>query len=271
MWAEVIEELLGEATARMSEGEASTCREMAATSPDAVVEIVRQRLRPEIYRQVLRHVFRVRRDHTSGRTWTQTHELIARSNFRAVVTTNYDPGIIDARMRVRTAASATGFASWTDESAMDGWRSGDIFRGRDVLPVLFAHGQHNRPEDIVLATSEYRRAYAGKLPRVLGQLMTAGQLVWIGFSFSDQRILAILRQIAEQSGTAIDPGQTPRHVAVMPLPTGDGENSRPRRAARVVHDSVRGGHRAVPGIGQGPLGAACAARAVRGSTVPSGR
>src|SRR5204863_9895986 len=118
LWSDLVEELVHEATNRMSEGEAATCRALAATSPEEVVELVRQRLRPELYREVLRRVFRVRRDPEAGRTWTPTHELVARCNFRGVVTTNYDPGIVDARMRVRPAASSTGYCSWRDETAM---------------------------------------------------------------------------------------------------------------------------------------------------------
>jgi hypothetical protein len=40
---------------------------------------------------------------------------------------------------------------------MDRWRTGEVF-GAEELPVLYAHGQHNRPEDVVLATADYRRA-----------------------------------------------------------------------------------------------------------------
>ena len=141
-------------------------------------------------------------------------ELVCRCAFKAVVTTNYDPGIVNARMRIRPGTSATGYTTWEDELGLDRWRTGDVF-GEDELPVLFAHGQHNRPDTIVLATTEYRRAYAGKLPHVLARLMD-GHLCWIGFSFADQRITAILREIAEQTGTRIDPGTAPRHVAVMP-------------------------------------------------------
>ena len=129
------------------------------------------------------------------------------------MTTNYDPGITDARIRVRPGAASTGFTTWEDELGLDRWRTGDVF-GEDELPVLFAHGQHNRPDSIVLATTEYRRAYAGKLPHVLARLID-GHLVWLGFSFADQRIAAILREIADHTGTRIDPGAAPRHVAVM--------------------------------------------------------
>jgi len=215
LWGDLVGELVVEATSRMTDSEAATCRALAATSPEEVVELVRQRLRAALYHAVLRRVFRVRRDAETGRTWTPTQELVARCDFRGVVTTNYDPGIVDARMRVRPASSSTGYCSWSDETAMDGWRTEDVFCGRDELPVLFAHGQHNRPEEIVLATTEYRRAYDGKLPRVLGRLVDASHLVWIGFSFADERIAAILREIAAGSGTRIDPGMAPRHVAIM--------------------------------------------------------
>ncbi len=197
----------------MSDEEAATCRALARESPEEVVEIIRQQLGVPAYREVLRQVLRARTDPETGRSWTPVQELVCRCAFKAVVTTNYDPGITDARIRVRPGASSTGFTTWEDELGLDGWRTGDVF-GEAELPVLFAHGQHNRPDSIVLATTEYRRAYAGKLPHVLARLMD-GHLVWLGFSFADQRIAAILREIADRTGTRIDPGAAPRHVAVM--------------------------------------------------------
>ena len=97
---------------------------------------------------------------------------------------------------------------------MDRWRTGDVF-GDEELPVLFAHGHHNQPDAMVLATTEYRRAYAGKLSGVLARMVDGWHLVWVGFSFADQRINAVLREVAEHSGTRVDPGGAPRHVAVM--------------------------------------------------------
>ena len=178
------------------------------------MEIVRQQLGAASYREVLREVLRARVDPETGRSWTAVQELVCRCAFKAVVTTNYDPGIVNARMRVRPGASATGFTTWEDELGLDRWRTGDVF-GEDELPVLFAHGQHNKPDSIVLAATEYRRAYAGKLPQVLAELVTDGHLAWIGFSFADQRIAAVLREVAERTGTRVDPGGAPRHVAVM--------------------------------------------------------
>jgi hypothetical protein len=213
LWGALIGELVDAAAPRLTDKEAATCRALARESPESVVEIVRRGLGPGVYREVLRQVLRARTDPESGRSWTTVQELVCRCAFKAVVTTNYDPGIVNARMRVRPGASATGFTTWEDELGLDRWRTGDVF-GEDELPVLFAHGQHNKPDSVVLAATEYRRAYAGKLPEVLARLMD-GHLVWIGFSFADQRIAAVLREIADRTGTRIDPGGAPRHVAVM--------------------------------------------------------
>jgi len=212
-WAGLIGDLVDAAAGRMSTEETATCRALARESPEEVVEIIRRQLGVASYREVLRQVLRARTDPETGRSWTPVQELVCRCAFKAVVTTNYDPGITHARIRVRPGASSTGFTTWEDELGLDRWRTGDVF-GESELPVLFAHGQHNRPDSIVLATTEYRRAYAGKLPHVLARLMD-GHLVWLGFSVADQRIAAILRGVADRTGTRIDPGGAPRHVAVM--------------------------------------------------------
>jgi hypothetical protein len=214
LWNGLIAELVDAAAPRLDERETATCRALARESPESVVEIVRRVLGPGMFREVLRQVLRARVDPESGRSWTVVQELVCRCAFKAVVTTNYDPGIVNARTRVRPRALATGFTTWEDELGLDRWRTGDVF-GEDELPVLFAHGQHNKPDSIVLAVTEYRRAYAGKLPEVLGRLVDSGHLVWLGFSFADQRIAAVLREIANRTGTRVDPGGAPRHVAVM--------------------------------------------------------
>ena len=121
------------------------------------------------------------------------------------MTTNYDPGIVDARMRVRPAASATGFLTWRDELGLDEWRTGDVF-GEIELPVLYAHGQHNQPDSIVLASTEYRRAYEGKLPHVLRRLVDGGRL---GVDRVQLRRPADHRDPARDRGTAPAPGSIP--------------------------------------------------------------
>ena len=214
LWAGLIGELVDAAAGRLSQAETDTCRSLAGSAPEEVVEIVRRKLGGPSYHAVLREVLQVRTDPATGRSWTGLQELVCRCAFRAVVTTNYDPGIVDARMRVRPCASATGFMTWQDELGLDEWRTGRVFRGDD-LPVLYAHGVHSQPESVVLAASDYRRAYSGKLPQVLERLADGGHLCWIGFSFADQRLAAILREVPLLSGTRHDPGAASTHVAIM--------------------------------------------------------
>jgi hypothetical protein len=224
LWAGLIGQLVDSAADRLTEAQAATCRALAASSPEEVVEILRRSLGVAGYREVLREALRARTDPVSGRSWTPVQELVCRCSFKAVVTTNYDPGIVTARMRVRPGALATGFTTWQDELGLDRWRTGKVF-GDDELPVLYAHGTHNQPDSVVLATTEYRRAYEGKLAQVLGRLVDAGHLAWIGFSFADQRVAAILREVAHWSGTRVDPGAVPEHVAIMPWdPSRDGHD-----------------------------------------------
>jgi hypothetical protein len=224
LWAGLIGQLVDSAADRLTEPQAATCRALAASSPEEVVEILRRSLGVAGYREILRDVLRARTDPASGRSWTPVHELVCRCAFKAVVTTNYDPGIVNARMRVRPRASATGFTTWQDELRLDRWRTGKVF-GDDELPVLYAHGTHNQPDSVVLATTEYRRAYEGKLAQVLARLVDGGHLTWIGFSFADQRVAAILREVAHWSGTRVDPGAAPEHVAIMPWdPASDGND-----------------------------------------------
>jgi hypothetical protein len=192
---------------------AQTCRELAEERLEPVVEVLRGRLGAARFRDVLREVLGVRRDPVSGRTWTPAQELVCRCAFVGVVTTGFDPGIVDARVRVRRGASSTGFTSWTDELGLDRWRSGEVFA--DELPVLFAHGCCSRPDEVVLAATEYRQAYAGKLAGVLAQLLTVRHVVWVGFGFTDPAVGAVLREVAATTGTRLGPGQVPRHVAVM--------------------------------------------------------
>ncbi|MFI7641400.1 SIR2 family protein [Nonomuraea sp. NPDC049400] len=227
LWQGLIKDLLDAAADHLSEDAQATCRALASQSPDAVVELIRRDLGAAEYREVLREAFRVRRDPLTGRTWTSAHELVVRCNFAGVVTTNYDSGIANARMAIRPSVSGTGFASWTDDDALDRWRTRDVLQGGE-LPILYAHGHHNQPTSMVLSTTEYRRAYRGKLGKVLATLIDGGHLVWVGFSFADQRIKSIIQSVLDAAGTELEPDTHARHVAVMPWdPTTEGREHAP--------------------------------------------
>ena len=215
-WDRLLSDLIDAAASLgLAQSAADICRALVKSRPSSVVEAVRRRLGTPQYHAALREVFRVRRDPDTGRTWTAIHEIVCRCTFEAVVTTSFDPGILDARMKVRPHASRTGFASYTSESALERWRTGEVFADPDELPVLFAHGHYHHPDAMLLSTAEYWRAYAGKLSAVFIRLLDTAHLVWVGFSFGDQRISTVLNEVAEKTGNRIQPGNSPRHIAIM--------------------------------------------------------
>jgi hypothetical protein len=216
LWSGAIAGLIDLAAERgLSAEVARTCRSIAAARPDSAVEALARALGTPQYQAILHDLFSSKRDAATGRTWTDLHELVCRCGFKAIATTNYDSGILDARMRVRPRARGTGFATWADDLELDRWRKEDIFAVDDDLPVLYVHGICSRPDTMVMATTEYRKAYAGRLAGVVGRMVDAWHLIWLGFSFADQRVKAILDEVAANSGPRIQPGAAPRHVAVM--------------------------------------------------------
>jgi hypothetical protein len=215
VWEHVIHELVDTAALRgLDRAKAETYRSIAKQNPDSVVELVKRQLGEAHYRETLRTMFEPRHDPASDNTFTPVHEHVCRCAFAGVVTTNYDTGIVQARWARRGTSPLGGVTTLSDETALDAWKNGDVFT-QSELPVLYAHGHYNSPEHIVLATSDYRRTYAGKLSLVLARLVESQRLVWIGFSFADQRIKAILDKVAQHTGTLANPGGPARHVAVM--------------------------------------------------------
>ena len=237
LWTPLINELVEAAEGEgLDSSAAATCRAQAALQPDAVVEILRQRMGASRYEGLLRWLFRVRRDPITGRSWNAKHEAICRLKLRGLITTNYDPGIVDARTWVRQRASSTEFTSWSDDGGLERWITGDVLKEVE-LPVLFAHGYHSRPSEIVLAASDYRRAYAGRLGDYLAQVFRSGHIAWIGFSFGDPQINALLRAVANHARTDRVPVREPRHVAVMPWNPQAGDPQTLRSMAEIEYGS----------------------------------
>lgn len=142
---------------------AATCRARAATQPYAVVELRRQ-LGMARLRDALREAYRVRYDQPTGPTCKQIQELPRPVRGRWWQRTMTRGSWMPERESAR--CSSTGFASWEDESALDRWAAGDVFADPDTdLPGFYLRGHHTEPEGMVLANTEYRQAYAGKLAR----------------------------------------------------------------------------------------------------------
>lgn len=203
LWGGLIGQLVEAAADRLNDDEAHTCRALAAQSPEEVVEILRQRLGVTGYREALREVLKVRTNPDSGRSWTPAQELVCRCRFRGVVTTNYDSGIVDARMRVRTGAAGTGFTTWQDELALDRWRTGEAF-GDAELPVLFAHGLHSQPDSVVLAPPSTGAPTPASYRRSSARWWTAG--AWSGSDSASQTSGS--QRSCTRSGSGRAAGQT---------------------------------------------------------------
>ena len=184
--------------------------------PLQVCSQVRERLGDPLYHTFLFDTFKDRLGH-AGRPYTSAHAALVQSNFRAFLTTNYDPGLLEARRALRTDISTTSFTVWNQSFQVNRWASGDIFRSGPPSPVLFAHGHYSDPEHIILDQSSYRRAYQGTpYRRLFEDLWHQARLVFVGFGFND----LVLAQVADEvlSHTARHGGNEPRHIAILGLP-----------------------------------------------------
>lgn len=209
---------------------ATTCRRLAATRTEAVTEFVRRELGPR-FPDILRQLLTGRRDGNTGSSWTPTQEAVCRLPVAGVVTTGFDSGLLDARMRVRPRATSTGFATWSDAESLDRWRTGNVF-GDDELTIPYAHGVASRPTELVLGASDFRRAYAGRLGAVLADLFTRAHLIWVGFGPSDAAMASIEREVGHATGALLPAG--PRHV-VLQLWDGTEDPATLRRLAELEH------------------------------------
>lgn len=139
-----------------------------------------------------------------------------RANFKALLTTNYDAGLVEARRVQRPDIRDTGFAVWNQNFAINRWASGDLFLDGTPCPILFAHGHYADPSNVVLDSASYRRAYQNTpYRRLFENLWVQEHLVFVGFSFND----VVLAQIADEVllSTVRQGGDAPRGVAILGL------------------------------------------------------
>ena len=218
LWNALIRHLADEAVSR-GRAEAEERRYWLKTmqrSPQRVVSGIKECLGHQIYGDILRKTFSPRTG-PKGKSFTPVHEILLRMPFRGYVTTNYDPGLIEARRELRQDASATGFATWKDVDGVTRWLTGDIFR-EEACPILFAHGIYDRSDTVVLGTDDYREAYlsSGPYRRLFEKLWGQDRLVFVGFGFSDAWLDFVADEVISQ--TAGQAAGDPRHIAIVGLP-----------------------------------------------------
>ena len=196
--------------------EADTSAWEVIGDPEISMQMARETLGVEGFVSVLRNIFK-RPQPDSGRTWTPRHELIVTRNLKAAVTTNYDPGLLDAKLRLRQDVNGTGYTNSADADALSLWVSGDIYE-EDSLPVLHLHGAVDRPSTIVISQDDYRALYSRPIVQsLLEKLWQQERLLFLGYSFADSRIVAIADAVQRRiagSGAAL------RHFALVSLGPG---------------------------------------------------
>ncbi len=216
LWGQLINVLIEEASRRGLADDA-TCqlwRGMAASRPQQAIRGIKQALVENTYGEVLRAIFRPKLG-PDGNHFTPIHSALLRLSFRGYVTTNYDPGLLEARLALRPDSSATGFATWKDADAVQRWFTADIFR-EEPCPILFAHGLYERSDTIVLGAGEYREAYQpGAYRRLFDKLWGQERLVFVGFGFSDPWFDFLADEVLTQ--TAARAVAAPRHIALLGL------------------------------------------------------
>ena len=217
LWEQLIEALADEPVRRglAVEADRQQWLRTAAQKPLHVAGRIRDRLKDPLYHALLFETFKDRTG-ADGRCYTPAHAAIVRAGFKAVITTNYDGGLVEARRLLRPEIRDTGFAVWNQDFAVNRWASGDAFRDGPPCPILFAHGHHADPPGIVLDSGSYHHAYHDTpYRRLFENLWIQEHLVFVGFSFSD----VVLAQIADEVlwSTARQGGGEPRHVAILGL------------------------------------------------------
>jgi tetratricopeptide (TPR) repeat protein len=182
--------------------------------PQQVARAVRAKLGDSTFGEQIRSIFGPKRS-PSGAYYTDIHGRLVKLPFRGLITTNYDPGLLEARLSLRPDVRATGYATWKDPDTVQRWLTAEIFK-EEQLPILFVHGIYQRSDTIILGVSEYRHAYGhGLYKRLIEKLWSQENLIFVGFGFSDPWLTFIADEVLTETSVG---ASEPRHVAIVGLP-----------------------------------------------------
>lgn len=227
LWGELLRELIDSCVSQRlaTEAEANFWITTGDKRPQEVVQGVREKLGQSRFGNLVADLFRTKRAE-DGLTFTPTHRALLRANFGGFITTNYDSGLLDAKIVERPDCGSTGFWTWKDEF-VNHWSTGDIFT-EDPCPILFCHGFHQRPDTIVLGIDEYRDAYRrGPWRRCLEALWTREHFVFVGFGFNDTFVDSVVGEVLTEMEAL--KREKPRHIALIGLKPNEPYSSEMRR------------------------------------------
>jgi hypothetical protein len=128
LWYELIDRLAMESVARRraTNEQRNEWSGFASKKPQIVAEIIRETLGDDQYADTLRRIFRPKMG-PDGKKYTPIHDALLRMPFRGYVTTNYDPGLIEARHALRPDVTDTGYTTWKDTVELGKWYRGEVF------------------------------------------------------------------------------------------------------------------------------------------------
>jgi tetratricopeptide (TPR) repeat protein len=226
LWTGLIKELANRAVSRgASDASRQFWMKNVDKLPDVVVAGIKRALDQGSYAELLREIFRSKSG-ADGNYFTPLQSALIRLPFKGYITTNFDPGLLEARYRLRPDSRPTGFGTWRDTDVVARWQSGDVF-SEQQCPILFAHGIYERPDTIVLSLDEYRQAYrSGPFRRLFESIWRQQRIVFVGLSFTDQWI----RTVANEGLFSGEQGGAPRHVALIGLRPSEEYTPEMRRA-----------------------------------------
>jgi hypothetical protein len=136
---------------------------------------------------------------------SRAHELIARTDFRGIITTNYDRLLETHITRVRNSMPTT----FTTE----GINAMAVALFRPTFFIYKMHGDMNEGGSIVLTASDYDRMilFSPHTRSFLHGAMLNYTLLFVGYSLSDPDFQLVLRELS-----LMFENRVPKHYALIP-------------------------------------------------------
>lgn len=211
LWNQLMVKLVDRAVELgLAERDAQGWLEEADSNPHEIASHIHSCL-GESYYDLLVSLFQERIG-DDGQDHTRAHAALMRANFKAYLTTNYDPGLLNARHHLYPRLQHISPIAWDNTYQIDLWSRRLL---KSTKPVLYAHGHVEQPTNIILDRESYREAYHDTRYREFFEnLWKQEQLVFIGFSFKD----VVLRQIANEMGWKTTGGIGPMHIVITGVP-----------------------------------------------------
>jgi len=245
LWDKLMEQLADYAVAEgtATERDAERWKTDTKSTPQQRVNVMLRRLGEARYHKFLKETFGPR-EGPDGNRYTVTHAALMRLPFRGYVTTNYDPSLDFARMELRPRSLTTGIPIWRDDDEVYRWYSGDIFKCPEDCPILWLHGSWQRPNEIILNSSEYATAYKPSIYRNLfNSLWGQRHLVFVGFGFNDPQFTFM---VGEYLRDLRDANALPRHVAVLGMTMNEDSVSPNQEAVREWRENLEADYHVRP-------------------------